>query len=220
VSDLSVSAKAIGISETDLVTALRGGTSIAAVAKQHGVAVQKVIDALVADAQGELAAAVKTGRITQAQADQVKADLVSRIEGRVNAPGGAFRPGPPFGRFGFGPFGDLSVAAKAIGISEADLVTALRGGSSIAAVAKQHGVADQKVIDALVADARSKLAAAVKAGRITQTQADAIAADLPQRIAERVDAPGFDCGPGHPGMGMGGHGWLPGDGSEAGQASA
>ncbi|HEX8026283.1 MAG TPA: hypothetical protein VF484_08760, partial [Candidatus Limnocylindrales bacterium] len=69
VSDASVAAKAIGISESDLTTALQGGQTMAAVAKAHNVDVQKVIDALVADAKDELAAAVKAGTLTQAQAD-------------------------------------------------------------------------------------------------------------------------------------------------------
>ena len=49
VTDASVVAKAIGITETELNTALQGGQSVAAVAKAHNVDVQKVIDALVAD---------------------------------------------------------------------------------------------------------------------------------------------------------------------------
>ncbi|MDQ6615868.1 MAG: hypothetical protein M3083_14305, partial [Actinomycetota bacterium] len=63
---------------------------------------------------------------------------------------------------------DLSIAAKAIGIPEADLSTALASGQSLAAVAKAHSVDPQKVIDALVADARSELAAAVSGGKLTQ----------------------------------------------------
>jgi len=82
---------------------------------------------------------------------------------------------------------DLSVAATAIGISEADLKTALGGGQSLAAVAKAHDVDPQKVIDALVADAKSELDAAVKAGDLTQTQADAKSADLPPRITDQVN---------------------------------
>lgn len=224
VSDTSVAARAIGISEADLLTALRGGSSIAQVARQHGVDVSKVVDALVADAQGELAAAVKDGRITQAQADQAKAGLVGRVTAQVNAPGGMFPP-PPFGPggrfgFGFGPFEDLAVAAKTIGVLESDLVSALRGGSSIAQVARQHRIDVTKVVDALVANAKTHLAAAVKAGRITQAQADAISADLRARINERVNAPGLGCGPGHPGGQGVGHGGFPGAGWDDAQASA
>ena len=80
---------------------------------------------------------------------------------------------------------DTSVAAKAIGISEADLTTALNGGQTMAAVAKAHNVDPQKVIDALVADGQSELDAAVKAGTMTQAQADAEKAEVTQRATDQ-----------------------------------
>jgi hypothetical protein len=91
ISDASVVAKAIGMTEADLKTALSSGQTIAAVAKAHNVSVQVVIDALVADEKTELAAAVKAGTITQAQADARTTNLVQRITDRVN---GTFRGGP------------------------------------------------------------------------------------------------------------------------------
>ena len=95
----------IGISETDLATQLRAGKTIAQIAKAHGVTTQKVIDALVADAKAKLAAAVKAGRLTQAQADRLQTGLTKGITGLVN---GTF-PKPPFGAHrgqGFGPLHD------------------------------------------------------------------------------------------------------------------
>ena len=90
VTDTAVVAKAIGISEADLQTALTGGQTVAAVAKAHNVALQVVIDALVADGQSELDAAVKAGTITQAQADAGKANLVQRATDQAN---GTFQGG-------------------------------------------------------------------------------------------------------------------------------
>jgi len=90
VSDTSVVAKAIGISEADLLTALQGGQTVADVAKAHNVDIQVVIDALVADGQAELDAAVKAGTITQAQADAEKAELTQRATDQAN---GSFEGG-------------------------------------------------------------------------------------------------------------------------------
>jgi len=84
VSDTSVVARAIGISEADLLTALQGGQTVAAVAKAHNVDLQVVIDALVADGQSELDAAVKAGTLTQAQADAEKANLTQRATDQAN----------------------------------------------------------------------------------------------------------------------------------------
>jgi oligoribonuclease (3'-5' exoribonuclease) len=82
---------------------------------------------------------------------------------------------------------DTSVVAKAIGITEADLQTALNSGQTVAAVAKAHNVAVQTVIDALVADGQSELADAVKAGTLTQAQADAQTTQVTQRATDQVN---------------------------------
>jgi uncharacterized protein (DUF433 family) len=70
--------------------------------------------------------------------------------------------------------GTLSTIAGVIGIPEADLVAALHSGQSLAQIATAHNVDPQKVIDALVAAARTKLDAAVAAGILTQSEEDQI----------------------------------------------
>ena len=89
---------------------------------------------------------------------------------------------------------DTSVVAKAIGITEAALLTELNAGKTPAQVATAHGVSVQKVIDALVADGLSELAAQVKAGTLTQAQADAMKAEVTQRATDQVNN-GFRGGP-------------------------
>jgi len=236
VGDLAVAATAIGISEADLRTAVGGGQTIAAVAKAHNVDPATVIAALVADDQSELAAAVKAGRITQAQADARTAQITQRATDQVNGtfrgPGlrGPGMSGPGMSGPGFGgprmghqeAVSDLSVVAKAIGISEADLSTALGGGQTIAAVAKAHSVDTATVIAALVADGQSELDAAVKAGTITQAQADSQTTQLTQRATDQVNGtlrgPGMG-GPGFGGPGTGGWGHRPGDNDGNGTAT-
>ena len=134
------------------------------------------------------------------------AGAAAQSTGSTNTPSAPAVPGMPgfSWHHGFGgPFetaSDASVAAKAIGISEASLTSQLQAGKTIAEVAKAHGVAVQKVIDALVKDGQDELAAAVKAGRITQAQADQLKAGVTQRVTAQVNNPGGLC-PGHPGDG-------------------
>jgi hypothetical protein len=114
------------------------------------------------------------------------------VSGSATTPAGTAADGMrgPGGNHGFGrteAVSDISVVAKAIGISEADLQTALDGGQTVAAVAKAHNVAVQTVIDALVADGQSELAADVTAGRLTQAQADAQKAQVTQRATDQVN---------------------------------
>jgi len=182
---LATAAKAIGISEADLKTALGNGQSIAQVAQAKGVDVAKVITALVDEAKAKLAEEVKTGRITQAQADERAADLQARITEHVNRTGGPGKGGHGKGgpgRKSHGP--GLAVAAKAIGISEADLLTELRAGKSIAQVAQAKGVDPAKVITAIVDEAKAKMAKR--------------AATLQERVTEQVNRVG-DRGSDRPG---------------------
>jgi hypothetical protein len=92
----------------------------------------------------------------------------------------------------------LSAAATALGLSEADLRAQLRAGKSLATVAKEKGVAVEKVVDALVAEAQQRLAGAVAAGRLTQAQADERLKDVRARITDRVNA----TRPARPGRGQ------------------
>ena len=91
--DLSVAATAIGISESDLRTALQRGKTIADVAKDKGVDPQKVIDALVAAGTTRIDQAVTNGKLTAAQAAELKAKLKDSITAFVNGDRPAGGPG-------------------------------------------------------------------------------------------------------------------------------
>jgi hypothetical protein len=144
---------------------------------------------------------VANGTITQAQEDAVIAAL--------NAARPAHGPGGKGGRHGFG---NLSAAASALGMSEADLRTALEGGKSLATIAGEKGIAVSKVVDALVAQLKTHLAEEVAAGKHTQAEADQILADAKTRIEAFVNgtAPAGGPGFGFGGRGGRGHGHGPG----------
>lgn len=102
---LDAAAKALGITADQLMTDLRNGQSIADVAKAKSVDVNKVIDAMVSDAQSGIDAAVKDGHLTQDEATNLKKDLKSHITDLVNntRPKGEGHFGPGGGGPGFGP---------------------------------------------------------------------------------------------------------------------
>jgi uncharacterized protein (DUF433 family) len=171
---LDAAAKAIGISTDDLLAQLEDGKTIAEVAKAKGVATQKVIDAMVAAAKAEFDA-------------NVEKMVTDRVNGTFERPDGPGGPGGPHRGFGFrGGFG-LDAAAKAIGVSTDDLLAQLKDGKTIADVAKAKGVATQKVIDAMVAAAKTEFDAQVKAGRLTEEQAKRLEANLTEMITDQVN---------------------------------
>ncbi|HSH59574.1 MAG TPA: hypothetical protein VK988_08025 [Acidimicrobiales bacterium] len=94
-------ATALNMSVEDLRNQLRDGKTIAAVAKEKGVDVQKVIDALVGEATQRIDQAVKDGKITAEQAGRKKQNLAARITRMVNE-------GRP--RRGAGPSGEAPPA--------------------------------------------------------------------------------------------------------------
>ena len=187
-ANLDAAATALGMTTEELRTELRAGTSLATIAGEQGVEVGKVVSALVADAKARLAQAVTDGKLTQAQADERSANLEARITDLVNRTPPAGFPMKGGHRGGPGVKADLNVAATAIGISVEDLRAGLEAGKSIATIAGEHGVDAQKVIDALVADAKAHLAEAVANGKITQAQADERSADLDARITNLVNS--------------------------------
>jgi hypothetical protein len=115
---------------------------------------------------------------------------------------GATKPEDCEGGRGFGHrggFADLAVAAVALGITEDELRTQLRAGSSIAEIATAQGVELQTVIDALVADATAEIDQKVTDGDLTAEQAAERKAGLTERITELVQNEGLREGPGHRG---------------------
>ncbi len=125
---------------------------------------------------------VKAGTITQAQADAVTKALQDAKPMLEHGPGGRGGPG---GRFGAGLA--LDAAAKVLGVTVDELRTELQSGKTVAEIAKAHGIDVQKVIDGLAADAKTKLDEAVKAGRITQEQADTRLKEMTDRLTKLVN---------------------------------
>lgn len=81
---LTVAAGVLGLTEDELRTELQGGKTLAEVATAKNVDVQKVIDALVADATQHIDQAVTDGKITADQATKAKENLVERTTKFVN----------------------------------------------------------------------------------------------------------------------------------------
>ena len=81
---LEAAAKYLGLTEAKLQAQLESGKTLAQVATAQNKTVDGLIAALKADAKQKLDDAVKAGRLTQAQENQILADLDQRITGFVN----------------------------------------------------------------------------------------------------------------------------------------
>jgi polyhydroxyalkanoate synthesis regulator phasin len=183
---------------------------LADAAKRLNVTPEKLRDALAAAQDAQIDQAVKDGKLTQQQADAIKARR--KQSGHVlggplggpgpGGPGPGFRgpggprfrgPGGPGGP-GFGghrgAFGAVALdLAKALGLTEDKLHEQLRAGKSIADIAKAQGKSLADVRNALKTDAKAQADKAVKAGDLTQKQADELLSHLADRLDHLGDAP-------------------------------
>jgi len=208
---LDAAAGAIGISTSELVSALRDSRTIAEVAEAHDVPVAEVVDAIVAAEQDRLDELVADGRLTQEQADALSGDLNERATDLVNGdlapfpllePGfgpGVIGPPGPFGGPGFiagpGPWGfvdgPLGAAADVIGIDESALLAAIAEGDTIADVARANDVEVSEVVDAIVASMQERLDEAVEDGWLARDQAEQLAEGLSDRATDLVNGEAF-----------------------------
>ena len=126
----------------------------------------------------------------------VSAESAESSSGAIAGPTG--RPSP------------LADAAKALGMTEAELKTELEAGKSIADVAKAKSIDLDEVIAKLTAAFKAHLDEEVASGEHTQAEADAKLAKFKTRVTEMVNKAGLPMrgGKGGPGghEGKGGHG--------------
>jgi hypothetical protein len=169
-----------------------------------------VVTSRLAHIKSALSGLVTDGTLTQAQADKVAGTLDSQPPmAGMGGRGGNGRSGGMGGGGGMGVTQSHDAAAKALGMTSDKLYAAVQGGKSLADVAKDQKVSVDTLVKAMVADANADLAAAVKAGTMTQAQADTIKSSLTERITDQVN--GVRAGGGM-GRGSRGAGYAPSTG--------
>jgi hypothetical protein len=172
----------------------RSRSLVADAAKQLGVDPAKLSGALEQAYENQVDADVAAGRITKEQGDVLKQAIESGDYPLLGVHG----PRLGFGHGAHGILGGLDAAASYLGLTDAELRSALAGGKSLADVAKERGKSVDGLVDALTDAATAKLDAAVDAGSLTQARADELKADLKQHLTDLVNGvrPAFSGPPG------------------------
>lgn len=163
-------------------------------AQQLGVAPDKLQSALQTALVNRVEQAVKDGRVTREQADKIIARIKSG-DVPLTAPGFGFgKRGGEFGhhgggpgRGGFGIFRDAFTAAQTyLGVTQQELRDAITSGKTLADVAKDKGKTTDGLQKAML-DAVTKSAdQAVKDGKLTKEQRDALVAKAPDWIQHEM----------------------------------
>jgi polyhydroxyalkanoate synthesis regulator phasin len=193
---LSTAADYLGLTQAQLRTQLNSGKTLAQIARDRSKSVEGLVDKLVADKSARIDQAVEDGRLTRAEANEIKADLKEQVTDFVNNGRLELRDGGPgFGFKDFGPGPDvfpgpdhlLSTAADYLGLTQAQLRTQLNSGKTLAQVANDRNKSVEGLVDKLVASKKARIEEAVKDGQLTRAQADEIEADLKQQVTDFVN---------------------------------
>lgn len=153
-------ASILGITSTELTTALSSGKTIDTLIAEKGLdknaVMQKLRAAHEAKMQAQIAADIASGKITKAEATKMKADHTAR------------------------EIKHKETLAIALGISVASLEAEMQSGKTMDQLATAHGLTvdalKTKLDTARQAQMKTDLAERVASGKLTQTQANSILA--------------------------------------------
>lgn len=183
---VGLSAGLIGGAAASLAFGLPSVTSAASTSPPVAAAVVQIDDDSASAERGErlrgaLDELVTDGTISAVQADAVTDHLVNQAGDRTGDRVRDRRQDRRSDR--------VATIAELLGLDADTLRTELQAGSTLAEVAEANGVSSDELVDALVAEAMVRIDAAADSGRIEQEVADERAADLEERITERVTTP-------------------------------
>ncbi|MCL5961517.1 MAG: YckD family protein [Chloroflexi bacterium] len=105
--------------------------------------------------------------------------------------------------------------AELLGMSAADIHAERVAGKSLAEIAQAKGVSDAQLVDTILAARKSALDARVRAGTLTQEQADTAYQQMQTRVKESVNRTTVGPNPAATGLGLG---WGRGAGAGYGQS--
>ena len=166
-----------------------GAVGAVAITPASATTSTNVVTSRLAGIKSALSGLVSDGTLTQSQADKVAKTLANKLPKR-----GVRGPGSRFG--GMAMTQTRDAAAKALGLTPAQLQTQLNSGKSLAGVAKDQKIGVDSLVQAMVTATEAQLATAVKDGTLTQARADKIKGSLTQRINNLVNRPQPVRGPG------------------------
>jgi len=129
-----------------------------------------------------LSTLVAKGTITQAQADAIIAAQAA-VKAAHEANKGAREAGKSIVKRDKGEL--LTLISTTVGLDTTTVVTRIKAGESLAAIA---GAKKDALVAALVANQNARIDAAVTAGTVTAAQATILKSNVPAHVAKMVDA--------------------------------
>ncbi|CAM4283368.1 hypothetical protein [Paenibacillus tarimensis] len=168
----------LGMTADELKEALKSGSTLAELAADKGIEVQKLTDAVAAKLTARLDEKLSAGSITQEEYDSRKAEIAETagqiVNGEISMKGSR-----KMGGF----YGASVELAGLLGLTEEELKDAVKSGKTLADLAAEKNVDTQKLTDLIVSELTVKLDEQLAAGRLTQEQYDERKAELAEQAA-------------------------------------
>lgn len=187
----------LDLTRSELHEKINAGQTIAEIAAEQGVAEADLVVALVAEAEERVDQAVADGRLDADEAAERLSGAEDRIEELVNSSAedggfGSHRGHHHHRAHRFANRAGFAEVAESLGISQEAIDAGRAEGKTLAEVAAEEGVAEQDLVDALVAQATDFIDQAVTDGELTEERAAEMKEKLADRIAEGVDRTGHN----------------------------
>jgi uncharacterized protein (DUF433 family) len=173
---IQVVADETGLKPADITRQMAQGMTLADIIQANKGNVQTVIDQSVTEITDEINQAVATGKMTQDRANQILAALKDQITQGIN---GDLFPNKLDTATILRDSEEilLQATADATKLAPEDILKQVRAGKTLADVITANGASVDSVVSAAVTKATADINAAVKAGRLGQSQADTLIAN-------------------------------------------
>lgn len=134
-------ASILGLTKAQLTEAMQSGKSLAELAAQKGISEKEFLAKLSKEWETKLSDAVKSGKLTEERAKQIKTKMAERMNEFIHQKG--------IKGIHMQPERSLERVADLIGIPAEQLKAELQAGKSLADVAEAHGITKDQLIKKL-----------------------------------------------------------------------
>ncbi|MBP2637635.1 MAG: hypothetical protein H6Q72_3542 [Firmicutes bacterium] len=160
----------------------QGGKTLAEIAKDQDISEQALTDFLVEQMTARIDKAEKEGHLPpDTDAAKMKAGISERVAEMINGKMPMHRPGHMRA-----PFDDTKLL-ELLKIDKEAFRTEMQEGKTLAAIAKEHNVSEQKLKTFMTKQLTERITEDVKAGRLTEERAKEMKTNMDKHITDMIN---------------------------------
>jgi hypothetical protein len=178
-------AEVVGITPDELGEQLEAGMTLAEIAEANGLTAEQLVRAVTDHIAAHLAVRVTAGKLDQARSDEIVATTEQTLSELIDVEhpfGTVLRERRNRALRGAG----LGAAADVLGLSIGEIRAQLEEGNSLMQIAETQGVANDDLVDAILAPFAKQIEQAVERGRLTEDAAAEALEKAIERVGEAI----------------------------------